>query len=123
LKRFEFVSGFHPLVPGSTSLFSRTGYTGEDGFEIFCPWDDAAAIWQTFVQWGAVPAGLGARDVLRLEAAYPLYGHELDAEHIPWASGVGWAVKPKKRRFCGPDRSRRAQSIGPAAAISRFAHG
>lgn len=98
LKRFEYTSG---TIGDTPLLLSRTGYTGEDGFEIFCPWDDAAAIWQTFVAWGAVPAGLGARDVLRLEAAYPLYGHELDAEHIPWASGVGWAVKPKKGDFVG----------------------
>ncbi len=80
---------------------SRTGYTGEDGFEIFCAWDDAPALWHALTDAGAVPAGLGARDVLRLEAAYPLYGHELDSTHNPWASGVGWAVKAKKGDFVG----------------------
>ena len=80
---------------------SRTGYTGEDGVEIFCYWDDAPLIWDAFVKAGVTPAGLGARDVLRLEAAYPLYGHELDAEHSPTASGTGWAVKMKKGDFIG----------------------
>lgn len=98
LARFHFTSG---EIGDTRLLLSRTGYTGEDGFEIFCPWEDAPAVWQTLTEWGAVPAGLGARDVLRLEAAYPLYGHELDAEHIPWESGVGWAVKPGKGDFFG----------------------
>ena len=84
-------------------LLSRTGYTGEDGFEVFCGWDDAEFVWKALAGAGAVPAGLGARDVLRLEAAYPLYGHELDAETGPFESGVGWAVKRKKGRFVGSD--------------------
>ena len=100
LKRFHYVSGQIAQIP---LLLSRTGYTGEDGFEIFCPWDDAPRVWQTLAEWGAVPAGLGARDVLRLEAAYPLYGHELDAETSPFESGVGWAVKRIKGPFVGSD--------------------
>lgn len=100
LKRFHYVSGQIAQVP---LLLSRTGYTGEDGFEIFCPWDDAPRVWQALAEWGAVPAGLGARDVLRLEAAYPLYGHELDAETSPFESGVGWAVKRIKGPFIGSD--------------------
>lgn len=89
------------LVKAPPVTLSRTGYTGEDGFEIFCHWDDAPFIWNALVNAGAVPAGLGARDVLRLEAAYPLYGHELDAENFPSASGTGWAVKMKKGEFIG----------------------
>ena len=100
LKRFHYVSGQIAQTP---LLLSRTGYTGEDGFEIFCNWDDAPQVWAKLVEWGAVPAGLGARDVLRLEAAYPLYGHELDAETGPFESGVGWAVKRSKGRFIGSD--------------------
>lgn len=84
-------------------LVSRTGYTGEDGFEIFCSWNEAVTLWDALAEAGAQPAGLGARDVLRLEAAYPLYGHELDAEHGPLSSGVGWAVKTKKGDFIGRD--------------------
>ena len=82
-------------------VFSRTGYTGEDGFEIFCAWEDAPSLWKQLTDAGATPVGLGARDVLRLEAAYPLYGHELDAETSPFESGVGWAVKMKKGEFVG----------------------
>ena len=82
---------------------SRTGYTGEDGVEIFCHWNDAPLIWDAFVKAGVTPAGLGARDVLRLEAAYPLYGHELDDTNFPAASGTGWAVKMKKGEFIGRD--------------------
>ncbi len=97
LKRFHFA-----CVDGART-FSRTGYTGEDGFEIFCDWEAAPALWQALMEAGAIPAGLGARDVLRLEAAYPLYGHELDAETNPNESGVGWAVKMSKGDFIGRD--------------------
>lgn len=98
IERFTFR---HAAIAGIPCTLSRTGYTGEDGYEVFCAWDDAPALWHALAQAGAVPAGLGARDVLRLEAAYPLYGHELDATHNPWASGVGWAVKAKKGDFVG----------------------
>ncbi|MDQ2800632.1 MAG: glycine cleavage system aminomethyltransferase GcvT [Armatimonadota bacterium] len=100
LGRFHFA--VMPLL-GSETMFSRTGYTGEDGFEIFCDWAKAPALWKVLTERGALPAGLGARDVLRLEAAYPLYGHELDAETGPFESGVGWAVKRNKGRFIGSD--------------------
>ena len=99
-KRFHFV-GIHTY--GTPLTLSRTGYTGEDGFEIFCDWKDAPMLWQVLTEAGAVPAGLGARDVLRQEAAYPLYGHELDAVNFPAASGTGWAVKLKKGDFIGRD--------------------
>ena len=74
---------------------------GEDGFEMLCAWDEAPALWDVLVAADATPAGLGARDVLRLEAAYPLYGHELDSETSPFESGVGWAVKRGKGDFIG----------------------
>ena len=94
LGRFHFAD---LSLLGGEATFSRTGYTGEDGFEIFCGWSDAPILWKMLTERGAVPAGLGARDVLRLEAAYPLYGHELDAETGPFESGVGWAVKREQR--------------------------
>lgn len=95
LKRFQFARG------GNGLIYSRTGYTGDDGFEIFCDSSDAPDLWHKLTEAGAVPAGLGARDVLRLEAGYPLYGHELDAETSPFESGVGWAVKMGKGHFIG----------------------
>ena len=98
IKRFHLqMFQYHAM----SLMLSRTGYTGEDGFEIFCRWEDAPALWAALQEAGAQPAGLGARDVLRLEAAYPLYGHELDAEHGPAESGVAWAVKPAKGEFVG----------------------
>jgi len=102
LKRFHFAPTKIrvPNVPQG-ALFSRTGYTGEDGFEVLCGWRDAPALWDALVAAGATPAGLGARDVLRLEAAYSLYGHELDVQNGPQESGVGWAVKMKKGEFVG----------------------
>lgn len=100
--RFEFVTTRLQDIPESCVL-SRTGYTGEDGFEIFCRWEDAPVLWNKLLDAGAAPCGLGARDVLRLEAAYPLYGHELDADHMPEESGVAWAVKLGKGDFIGRD--------------------
>jgi aminomethyltransferase len=84
-------------------LLSRTGYTGEDGFEIYGPWKDAEKIWSAFMEKGAVPCGLGARDTLRLEAALPLYGHEIDDMINPYEAGLGWIVKMDKGDFIGRD--------------------
>ncbi len=78
---------------------ARTGYTGEDGFEIFVPAEDAGALWDALLERGAPlgikPIGLGARDTLRLEARLCLYGNDLDEEHTPIEAGLGWAVKGK----------------------------
>jgi aminomethyltransferase len=82
-------------------VVSRTGYTGEDGFEIMVPNALGSAIWDEFVAKGAVPCGLGARDSLRLEAAMPLYGHELTEEINPIQAGLSWAVKLDKGEFIG----------------------
>jgi aminomethyltransferase len=82
-------------------LVSRSGYTGEDGFEISLPTAAASALWDTLVTAGAVPVGLGARNTLRLEAAYPLYGHEIDSTTTPYEAGLGWVVKPSKGEFIG----------------------
>jgi aminomethyltransferase len=98
LKRFHFTDS---VVGGVPSTVSRTGYTGEDGFELFCDWGRAPELWKTLTAAGGVPCGLGARDVLRLEAAYPLYGHELDETHTPLESGTGWATKLTKPDFIG----------------------
>lgn len=74
---------------------ARTGYTGEDGFEVFVPTEQAEVVWDKLLAIGVTPAGLGARDTLRLEAGFPLYGHEFSDEIHPLSSGYGWAVKDK----------------------------
>jgi len=82
-------------------VFSRTGYTGEDGVELIAAKKEAASLWDAFVQAGVQPCGLGARDTLRLEAGLPLYGHEYDEETTPLEAGYGWAVKFDKGDFIG----------------------
>ncbi|MCD6343799.1 MAG: glycine cleavage system aminomethyltransferase GcvT [Spirochaetaceae bacterium] len=88
-------------VAGIDVLLSRTGYTGEDGFELYCAAADAAALWKVLEDAGAEPCGLGARDVLRLEARLPLYGHELKDDISPLEAGIGFFVKLDKEDFNG----------------------
>ncbi|NCC76605.1 MAG: glycine cleavage system protein T [Clostridia bacterium] len=86
---------------GTTVLASRTGYTGEDGFEFYLRPDDAPLLWRTFVAAGAKPAGLGARDTLRLEAGMPLYGHELSRTITPREAGLDRFLALDKSSFVG----------------------
>lgn len=88
---------------GKDCKVSRTGYTGEDGVEFVVPSEKIAELWSTLVERGCRPCGLGARDTLRLEAAMPLYGHELTEEIDPFQAGLGWAVKLDKGDFLGRD--------------------
>jgi aminomethyltransferase len=92
-------------VDGVKAEIARTGYTGEDGFEVFVRADSAQKLWDKFTvvgePYGLLPAGLGARDVLRLEAGMPLYGHELDEDITPLQAGLDWAVKLSKPPFTG----------------------
>lgn len=88
---------------GSPCVVSRTGYTGEDGIEVMLGSAQAEALWDDLIRRGAKPCGLGARDTLRLEAAMPLYGHELSEEIDPLQAGLGWAVKFDKGDFIGRD--------------------
>lgn len=87
---------------------SRTGYTGEDGFEIYAPISSGTSIWENLLELGKtdglIPSGLGARDILRLEALYPLYGHELSEEWTPVESGIGWIAKEKSIHYPGYQR-------------------
>ena len=76
-------------------LISRTGYTGEDGFEIYGPPQTITQLWKDVIKAGITPIGLGARDSLRFDACYPLYGHELDDNTTPVEAGLGWTVKKK----------------------------
>lgn len=82
-------------------VVSRTGYTGEDGFEVMVPNALGVTLWEEFISKGTVPCGLGARDTLRLEAAMPLYGHELNESIDPIQAGLAWAVKLDKGDFIG----------------------
>ncbi len=86
---------------GRDCVVSRTGYTGEDGIEVIAPTDLAVPLWEDLVKRGGKPCGLGARDTLRLEAAMPLYGHELNEDIDPLQAGLAWAVKFDKGDFLG----------------------
>lgn len=92
---------------GRNTLFSRTGYTGEDGFEIYCAPDQAEALWRLTAQAGKEfeiePIGLGARDSLRLEMRYMLYGNDIDQTTNPIEAGLGWICKTEKGDFIGRD--------------------
>ncbi len=94
--RFAFGS-----VAGARCIVSRTGYTGEDGFELYLAPESAPAVWDALLESGAgdglIPAGLAARDSLRLEAGMALYGHEIDRTTTPYEAGLGWVVKLKKK--------------------------
>jgi aminomethyltransferase len=101
--RYYFCAETH--VNGVAAIVARTGYTGEDGFEIFVDGAQAPAIWSALLEAhgdeGLEPCGLGARDVLRLEAGMPLYGHELTEEITPVQAGLNWAIKLNKPEFVG----------------------
>jgi aminomethyltransferase len=94
-------------IAGIPCLAGRTGYTGEDGWEFYCPIDKVGELWDTLLEagkpHGLQPIGLGARDTLRLEARMPLYGNELSAEINPLEAGLSWAVKLNKGDFIGHD--------------------
>ncbi|WP_409346969.1 glycine cleavage system aminomethyltransferase GcvT [Paenibacillus sp. MBLB4367] len=103
LQPFRFL--FDAKVDGVSAIVSRTGYTGEDGFELYVDGAAASALWEKLLEAGAeegiLPIGLGARDTLRFEARLPLYGQELSASITPIEAGVGFFVKPDKGEFNG----------------------
>jgi aminomethyltransferase len=105
-------------VAGVPALVARTGYTGEDGFEVFVEWERAGAIWDALMAAGApdgiAPVGLGARDTLRLEAGMPLYGNELGRDTTPFDAGLGRVVKfEKPGDFVGRAALAKAAAEGP----------
>ncbi|MET0339569.1 MAG: glycine cleavage system aminomethyltransferase GcvT [Polyangiales bacterium] len=104
LPRFGVAQG---TVGAIAVLVARTGYTGEDGVELFVPNADAPALWERLLEAGTAhglsPVGLGARDTLRLEAALRLYGNDIDETTDPWEAGLGWTVKLDGRAFQGRD--------------------
>ena len=104
-------------VAGVESQVSRTGYTGEDGFEILVPRADARPVWDAVLaavrHCEGLPAGLGARDTLRLEAGLPLCGTDMDADTTPLEAGIAWVVKLRKTRFVGREVLARQAAAGP----------
>lgn len=110
---YRFASG---EVAGIPMLVARTGYTGEDGFELYVLNEDARRLWDALLASGSphglLPAGLGARDSLRLEMGYALYGNDLDLEHTALESGLGWIVKLDKGPFVGSEALARQKAAG-----------
>jgi glycine cleavage system T protein (aminomethyltransferase) len=108
-------------VPG---LLARTGYTGEDGFEFYFAPSESERIWQALLEagkpYGLIPAGLGARNTLRLEAAYPLYGHELDDQTTLLEAGLGWISKLDKGNFLGRGILARQKQQGVSKKLIGF---
>jgi len=114
----------HGEVANARALISRTGYTGEDGFEIFVPPNMADRVWQALLESGrsadVIPCGLGARDTLRLEAAMRLYGNDIDETTTPLEADLGWIVGWKKDDFIGADAVRRQKASGVQRQIVGF---
>ena len=104
-------------IDGVSMLISRTGYTGEDGFELFVPTENAVEVWRAVLaaghKAGVLPCGLGARDACRLEAGLRLYGNDMDESTNPFDAGLGWTVKLAKGRFVGSEALARAKEAGP----------
>ena len=109
-------------VAGARTLVCGTGYTGEDGVELLIPPDHARAVWEALIKAGAGPAGLGARDTLRLEVNYCLYGNDLTEERTPIEAGLGWCVK-EDTGFVGSEACRRVREQGPKEVLEPFVTG
>ena len=118
---YRFTTGH---VVGVTALVSRTGYTGEDGFEVYVHPDRAGAVWDAILEagrpHGVIPVGLGARDTLRLEATLALYGNDIDDTTTPWEANLGWIVKMKKGDFTGREALAKQKEAGITRRLVGF---
>jgi len=121
VKYYHFTEG---EVAGVRATISRTGYTGEPGFELYVPPDAAGQVWEAVLQAGEPydiePIGLGARDTLRLEAGYCLYGNDIDETTTPIEAGLNWLVKLQKGEFIGRSVLRKVKETGPARTLVGF---
>ena len=124
IKYYHFIEG---QFDGVDAIISRTGYTGEDGFEIYAASDSAERLWTRILETGRygsadgiLPCGLAARNTLRLESAMSLYGHELDDDITPLEAGLGWIVKLKKGTFVGSDALAKQKEDGLKRKIAGF---
>jgi aminomethyltransferase len=111
-------------VAGVPAIVSRTGYTGEDGFELYLPAEKTEAVWEALLAEGkpvgVAPIGLGARDTLRLEMKYALYGNDIDQTTSPLEAGLGWVVKSAKGDFVGKAAIERVRVEGPKRRLVGF---
>lgn len=118
---YHFAEGDVADVP---AIISRTGYTGEDGFELYLPADGAVRVWKRILEAGqedgVLPVGLGARDSLRLEMGYILYGNDLDERRTPLEAGLGWVTKLDKGEFIGREALQRQKSDGVRDRLVAF---
>src|SRR5579864_1391884 len=121
IKYYWFTDG---AVAGAKARIARTGYTGEDGFEIYIAPEESARIWNALLdagaEFGIKPAGLGARNTLRLEASMALYGHEIDATITPWEANLNWIVKLDKGDFVGRDALVKQKEAGITRRLIGF---
>jgi aminomethyltransferase len=121
IRYYRFTEG---EVDGVRAVISRTGYTGEDGFELYLPADRAAAVWRRLLEVGAahglVACGLGSRDSLRLEMGMALYGNDLDEGHTPLEGGLGWVTKLDKGDFVGREALARQKEAGVGRRLVGF---
>ncbi len=117
MKYYHFGTG---SVDGVPAIVSRTGYTGEDGFEIYVAPSEGPLIMRKLIDAGAKPCGLGARDTLRLEAKMALYGNDIDETTTPLEADLGWIVKVDKGDFFGRDVLQREKSEGPRRKLVGF---
>ncbi|MBX6342763.1 MAG: glycine cleavage system aminomethyltransferase GcvT, partial [Thermomicrobiaceae bacterium] len=124
LSKVEYFTSIEAKVDGVPCLIGRTGYTGEDGFEIYCPIAATCQIWDRLLEvgqpLGLQPIGLGARDTLRLEAKMALYGNELSPDITPLEAGLGWAVKLDKGDFIGRDALVKQKEAGVPRRLVGF---
>ncbi len=121
VKTYHFISG---AVAGVDCLVARTGYTGEDGFELYCPPSQAESLWFALLEEGKkdgiAPCGLGARDSLRTEMKYALYGNDIDDAHTPLEAGLGWIVKMDKAEFIGKAALETQKAVGLTRKLVGF---
>ena len=121
VKRYWFVDG---TVSGAPARIARTGYTGEDGWEIYVAPEHAERLWKAILaagaEFGIQACGLGARNTLRLESAMPLYGHEIHASITPWEAGLDWIVKLEKGDFLGREALVKQKQQGITRKLTGF---
>lgn len=119
IRTYWFTEG--RLLGRIPAIVARTGYTGEDGFELYVPWDQGPDVWRALLDAGSPmgmkPCGLGARDTLRLEMKYPLYGNELSDTTLPLEAGLGWVVKLDKGDFVGRGPIAEMKEKGPGRKL------
>ncbi len=124
LTAMKYHSAVQTTVADVPTFVGRTGYTGEDGFELYFPAEEAVKIWDRLLEigepQGLIPCGLAARDSLRLEACMPLYGQEISASRTPLEAGLGWAVALHKEGFIGREALLKAQLEGPTEHLIAF---